>query len=95
MLLNEQERIQQNLKTIREYLLNAFPGFHMTEDASDPTVCHRFTMTNVKTFEQYKLKVEWHRLSDVLSNPDRTDRSLVHGDVVRKMRDAKGHYLYW
>ena len=95
VVLDEQERIQLNLKTIREYLLIGFPGFHMTENISDPSVCHRFTMTDVKTFEQYKLKVEWHRLSDVFSNPERINRSLVHGDIVGKMREAKGHYLYW
>ena len=95
VVLDEQERIQLNLNTIREYLVNGFPGFKLTEDASDPSVCHRFTMTDVKTFQQYKLKVEWPRLSDVFSDPERINRSLVHGDVVGKMREAKGHYLYW
>jgi len=82
MVLDERHRIQQNLRTIRGYLINGFPGFQLTEDAPDPTICHRFTMTDVKTFEQYKLKVGWPRLSEITSNPEKMDRLLMddHGD---------------
>ena len=57
-MLDEQQRILENLKTIREYLMNEFASFVMTEDASDPSILHRFTMTNAKTHEQFKLKVD-------------------------------------
>lgn len=95
MVLDERDRIQQNHRTIRDYLIHGFPGFQLTEDAPDPTISHRFTMTDVKTFEQYKLKVGWPRLSEITNNPEKTNRSLVDEEVIAKMRRAKGHYLYW
>jgi hypothetical protein len=52
-------------------------------------------MTDVKTFEQYKLKVGWPRLAEITSNPDKMDRLLMDDDVVGRMRKAKGHYVYW
>ena len=52
-------------------------------------------MTDVKTFEQYKLNVGWPRLSEITNNPEKTNRSLVDEEVIAKMRRAKGHYLYW
>lgn len=97
-MLEEQDRIHENLKIIREYLMKGFPGFDMTEDTSDPSLCHKFTMTRLKTYEQFKLKVGWPRLSDKSNTPDKTKRSLEHGDVtgkMRKMRDGKGQYFYW
>jgi hypothetical protein len=94
-MLDEQERIQNNLKIIREYLLREFPDSHITEDTSDAPICHKFTMTNLATYQQYKLKVGWRRLSDNTSTAERTLSSLVHGDVAHKMCKAKGDYLYW
>ena len=47
-------------------------------------------MTDVKTFEQYKLKVGWPRLSEITNNPEKTNRSLVDEEVIAKMRRAKG-----
>jgi len=90
----EQDWIE-NLKTIREYLAKEFPGFVMTEDISDQGILHKFTMTNPKTSEQFKLKVGCPRMSDKSKNPENINRSLVHGDVARKMRQHKGKYLYW
>ena len=92
MVLDERERIQLNLQTIRDYLVTGFAGFQLTEDASDPTVCHRFTMTDLKTFQQYNLKVSWSHLGELT---EKMAHSLVDVDVVSKMRDAKGHYWYW
>ena len=85
----------ENLKTIREYLTKEFPGCLMTEDSSDPGILHKFTMTNPKTYEQFKLKVGWPRLSDKSNNTATTEKALVHEDVARKMRQQKGHYVYW
>ena len=95
MVLDERDRIEQNHRTIRDYLIHGFPGFQLTEDAPDPTICHRFTMTDVKTFEQYKLKVGC-RASPRL--PTIQKRRTVHWWMkkwIAKMRRAKGHYLYW
>ena len=91
------ECVQQNLKVIREYLLKAFPGFNLTEDTGEPSVCHRFTLTNAKTFEQIKLKVGWSRLSDLSSDGEMMMRRLlVNSDLAGKMRDGKnGQYYYW
>jgi hypothetical protein len=94
-MLEEPKRVLENLKTIRDYLTAEFPGFLMTEDTSTPSVMHRITMTNPQTYEQYKLKIGWPRLCDQSNTPEKTSRSLVHGDVAYKMRKAKGDYLYW
>ena len=95
-MLEEQECVQQNLKVIREYLLKAFPGFDLIEDTAEPSVCHRFTLTNAKTFEQFKLKAGWVRLSDLSSDGEMMRRLLVNCDLAGKMRDEKnGQYYYW
>ena len=91
----EQEDWMENLKTVREYLTKQFAGFVMTGDSSDPGILHKFTMTHPKTNDQFKLKVGWPRLSEKSNNPEKTERSLVHGDVARKMRQRKGQYFYW
>ena len=95
MVLDEPDGIELNLRTIREYLRKGFPGFQLTEDASDLTICHRFTVTDVRTFEQYKLKVGWPRLSETTNTPKKLDRLLADDDVVGRMRKAKGQYVYW
>ncbi len=92
----EQKCVPQNLKVIREYLLKAFPGFNLIEDTSEPSVCHRFTLTNAKTFEQFKLKVGWVRLSDLSSDDEMMRRLLVNSDLAGKMRnEEKDQYYYW
>jgi hypothetical protein len=62
---------------------------------SDAPIRHRFALTDPMTYQQYRLKVGWRRLADKTSTPERTRNSLVHGDVVYKMRKVKGDYLYW
>jgi hypothetical protein len=92
----EQKCVPQNLKVIREYLLKAFPGFNLIEDTSEPSVCHRFTLTNAKTFEQFKLKVGGVRLSDLSSDGKMMRRLLVNSDLAGKMRnEEKDQYYYW
>ena len=94
-MLKEEEGIHQNLKVIREYLLKAFPGFNLTEDTAEPRVSHRFTLTNAKTFEQFRLKVGWVRLSE-LSSDGEMRRLLVASGLASKMRQEKsGQYYYW
>ena len=91
-MLEEEAYIQQNLKIIREYLLRAFPGFEI-DDAAEPGICHKFTLTDPTTFDQFKLKVGWARLSDAFDEPDMMGRVLVYSDVAGKLRDAK--YYSW
>jgi hypothetical protein len=95
-MLEEEKCIQENLNAIRKYLLKAFPGLQMTEDTAEPSVCHRFTLLNAKTFEQFRLKVGWVRLSDLSSDGEMMRRLLVNSDLAGKMRDEKnGQYYYW
>jgi hypothetical protein len=86
----EQNRVAGNLRTIREYLTKEFPNFVMTEDTSNPIILDRFTMTDSKTFEQFRLKVGWPRLSDKSKNPENIERALVHGDVARCVNTKGG-----
>ena len=53
-MLDELEHIQHNLKIIRKHLLGEFTGFNITEDTSDAPICHRFTLTDLATYQQYK-----------------------------------------
>lgn len=95
-MLKEQECVHQNLKVIREYLLKAFPGFNLTEDTAEPRVCHRFTLTNAKSFEQFRLKVGWVRLSELSSDGEMMRRLLVASGLAGKMRQEKSaQYYYW
>lgn len=95
-MLEEQACVRQNLKVIREYLLNVFLGFNLTEDTPEPRVCHRFTLTNAKTFEQFRLKVGWVRLSDLSSDGEMMRRLLLNSDLASKIRRQKnGQYCYW
>jgi hypothetical protein len=52
-------------------------------------------MTDLKTFQQYKLKVSWSRLGELTNSAEKLAHSLVDTDVASKMREAKGHYWHW
>jgi hypothetical protein len=73
----------------------SFVGFHITEDTSNQPLWHTFTLSNRDTGEHVRLKVAWARLSEEFNTPDRTVRSLEHGGVAGKMRNANGEYFYW
>ena len=92
---DETRRIEENLNVIRGYLARSFVGFHITEDKSSQCLWHTFTMSNRDTGEQVRLKVAWARLSEESNTPDRTVRSLEHGGVAGKIRNANGDYFYW
>jgi hypothetical protein len=92
---DEGRRIEDNLKVIRGYLARSFAGFKITEDRSNQRLWHTFTMLNRDTGEQVRLKIAWGRLSEESNTPDRTERSLEHGGVAGKMRNANGDYFYW
>ena len=91
---DEATRIDENLKGIRGYLTKCFEGFEITEDRSDQSMYHIFTVTKQKDHQQFKLKVGWPRLSDRSNTLERCTRALTHGDVAGKMGNAKGTYFY-
>jgi hypothetical protein len=66
-MLDELERIQRNLKIIREHLLREFTGVNITEDTSDAPICHKLTLTDPITYLQFRLNVGWRRLTDKTS----------------------------
>ena len=72
--------------------MKAFPGFDMWDEA-EPDICHKFTLTNPKTDDQFKLKVRWARLSYPFDDPEMMNRVLVYNDVAGKLRDAQ--YYFW
>jgi len=86
-MLDELEQIQHNLKIIREHLLRKFAGFNITEDISDAPICHRFTLTDPMTYQQYGLKVGWRRFSDRLPNAQCEGRLsvLVKPSSIRRI----------
>jgi len=91
MLVNP-DCVQQRLKIIREYLMKAFPGFGMWDEA-EPDICHKFVLTNPETADELKLKVMWGRFSDPSSDPKTMERLLVLNEVAEKLREQK--YYYW
>ena len=91
-MVEPSDHVQTSLKIIRAYLMNAFPGFDMWDEA-EPGICHKFVLTNPQTAEELKLKVGWARLSDGLDEPVMMERVLVYSDVAGKLREAK--YYYW
>jgi hypothetical protein len=95
MFEGEDNHIERNLNVIRTYLSRSFVGFDITEDKCDPDVGHAFSLMNRQTSEQVRLKVGWPRLSEECNTPERTMRSLEHGFVAGRMRNAKGDYFYW
>ena len=75
-------------------MLKAFPGFNLIEDTPEPSVCHRFTLKNAKSLDEFKLKVGWVRLSDLSSDGEIMRRLVVNSDLAGKMRNEKNEY-YW
>ena len=92
---DESTRIEENLNVIRGYLARSFAGFHITEDKSYQRLWHTFTLSNRDTGEEVRFKVAWGRLAEESNTPDRTVRSLEHGGVAGKIRNANGDYFYW
>ena len=87
-------RLQQNQQVIREYLLDQFKGFELT-DTPDRPLSHMFTVTK-SSEERYKLKVAWPQLSDRNSTPATIKQLLVTNDVAARMRaTSQGEYFAW
>ena len=72
--------------------MKAFRGFDMWDEA-EPGICHKFILTNTETSEQFKLKVNWCRLSDPSTDAETMDRLLIYSDVAGKLREEM--YYFW
>jgi hypothetical protein len=93
---NEEEtRLKENQRVIREYLLDQFKGCKLT-DTPDRPFGHKFTVMKLKPLEQYKLLVSWPQISDSSNTPEKIKRLLVTEGVANKMRATpKGEYFEW
>lgn len=91
-MLQPADSIQRNLKVIRKYLMAAFQGFDMWDEA-EARICHKFILTNPKTSEAFKLKVMWGRISDDSTDGETLLKLMVASDVAGKLREEK--YYYW
>ena len=85
---DEEKRIQDNIQIIREYLLDQFKEFELT-DGSDGHFGHWFTVSNLSTYRQHRVKVSGPRLADASNTPKRSRRQLALDDVAGRMRDPK------
>jgi len=86
--------IDANLEIIREYLIDQFKGFEVTEKRDAP-LSYMFTVTK-SLDERYKLKVSWPQLSDQSNTPETTKQRLVTGDVAGRMKGkSQGEYFAW
>lgn len=88
-----QRQIDDNLIVIRDYLKSKFPDYIITE-RSVPKLYHKFTVTNVKVYKSYKLKVDWSRLLGC-STPEGTRFDLNSDSVANWMIHAGEAYYYW
>ena len=86
--------IEANLEVIREYLIDQFKGFELTEKRDAP-LSHTFTVTK-SADERYHLRVSWPQLSDESNTPERTEQRLVTDDVAGRMKGkSQGEYFPW
>ena len=92
----EETRITQNQQAIRDYLLDQFKGFELTKDKPEGSLYHWFTVTNIKAYTQYTLKVSGARLSDRGQHSEHIKHQLDLDNVAGNMRDTeKGGHFSW
>lgn len=86
--------ITQNQQVIRDYLIEQFKGFEVT-DTPNPPLSHMFIVTR-SSEEQYRVKVTWPLISDSENTPARIQRLLTTHDVAGRMRGkSQGEYFAW
>lgn len=95
MITPDPDPIKNNLKEIRNYLKNEFPGYTFTEDSSHPMLFYKFALTNEELGKCYKLQVSWLRLTDDDNPPANTRAALNYDNVAGQMIQADGHYFCW
>jgi hypothetical protein len=92
---DEETRVKEPLRAIREYLSGQFEGFKLTVK-SDYPVSYKFTVTKPKPLEEYSLEVTWPQLSDGNNNTARIKKLLVVDDVAKRMRaKPQGEAYSW
>ena len=86
--------VKQNQQVIRDYLIDQFKGFEVT-DMPNPPVVHLFIVTK-SSEERYGLKVAWPLISDRSHTPATIKQLLVTHDVAGRMRaTSQGEYFAW
>jgi CheY-like chemotaxis protein len=86
--------VKQNQQVIRDYLIDQFKGFEVT-DMPNPPVVHLFIVTK-SSVERYGLKVAWSQISDRNNTPATIKQLLVAHDVAGRMRaTSQGEYFAW
>jgi len=91
---DEDNRVQENLEVIQEYLLSQFKGFDQTATPNRPT-SYTFTLTRSYD-ESYKLKVSWKQLADRSNTPEKLKKRLAIDDVAGRMRQkSQGETFWW
>jgi CheY-like chemotaxis protein len=86
--------VKQNQQVIRDYLIEQFNGFAVT-DMPNPPVLHLFIVTK-SSEERYGLKVAWPLISDRSHTPATIKQLLVTHDVAGRMRaTSQGEYFAW
>jgi hypothetical protein len=90
----EQQRIEENLDVIRTYLKHHFPSCTIDE-TSDLSISYNFTVTNLKEYKSYKLKVGGSRLSDKGNSPAKTQAELTSNNIAERMIEANGDCVWF
>jgi len=94
MSKDNKAHIEANLEVIRDYLVDQFKSFEITEKQDRP-LSHAFTATK-STDQRYQVKVSWPQLSDIGNTPERTKERLVTEDVAGRMRGkSQGETFWW
>ena len=87
--------MEENVASIRTYLQEKFQGFDIGEQPDFPLSYYTFTVTKRSPLTQYKLKVQWSRISDGDSTPSSITQLLLNDDVATEMKTSKGEYFAW
>ena len=92
----EQQRIEENLNVIRTYLKEHFPGCKIDEQ-SDLSISYTFTVTRLKEYKSYKLKVGGSRLSDKDkgNSSTKTQAELKNKNIAERMIEANGDFVWF
>ena len=80
----EDALVKEKQKVIRDYLIDQFKGFDVT-NTPRPPLSHIFIVTK-SSEEQYRLKVAWPYISDSSNTPARLKWLLVVHDVAQNER---------
>jgi hypothetical protein len=90
----ENTHVKKNQEVIREYLIDQFKGFELT-DTPDRPISHMFTVMK-SSEERYRLKVAWPQISNRSNTPSMIKQLLVAHDIAGRMKaTSQGEYFSW